>query len=137
MHYQVCNAGWVTYMKASERWKAEFLKPKKSQMFGRKEYKTIKKGKVLRFTASDGRMLFVICPSPWKTRELARLVRTKVGSFYCISFPDKARIRILDSEPLLHTDEAKAAFAEHGVEVMPDWPTFTRSQSTRTCLELR
>ena len=42
------------------------------------------------------------------------------------SFPDKVRIRILlDSEPLLHTSEAKAAFAEHGLEVMPDWPKYS------------
>ena len=32
----------------------------------------------------------------------------------------KAHIRILiDSEPLLHTDEAKATFGEFGIEAMP------------------
>ena len=113
-------------MKASEQRKAEFLKPKKGQMFGRKEYKSVKQGKVLGFTASDGRMLFVMCPSPWSTTEFARLVRTKVGPLLRAAFPDKARVRILlDSEPLLHTSQAKAAFAEHGLEVMPDWPKYS------------
>ena len=36
-------------MKASEKYKAEFLKPKKGQMFKRKEYRETRRGKVLGF----------------------------------------------------------------------------------------
>ena len=32
---------------------------------------------------------------------------------------------LLDSEPLLHTEVAKAAYAEFGLEVLSDWPTYS------------
>ena len=32
---------------------------------------------------------------------------------------------LLDSEPLLHTSVAKAAFAEFGLEPMAEWPTYS------------
>ena len=42
------------------------------------------------------------------------------------AFPDRNHIRILiDSERLLHTDEAKRAFAEFGISPMPDWPQYS------------
>ena len=115
-----------TYMKASEKYKAEFLKPKKGQMFKRKEYQETRKGKVLGFTTSTGRMLYAMCPRPWSSAQFARMVRRRVGPFFQACFPGKAHIRILiDSEPLLHTDEAKAAFGEFGIEAMPSWPTYS------------
>ena len=41
-------------------------------------------------------------------------------------FRGQARIRILlDGEHLLHKAEAKAAFAEFGLAVMPDWPKYS------------
>ena len=61
-----------TYMRASERRKAEFLKPKRERMFGKKEYRQARKGKVLGFTASNGRQVFVLCPSPWDSEAFAR-----------------------------------------------------------------
>ena len=113
-------------MKASEKRKTDFLKPKKSRMFMRKEYRTTKKGKVFGFTASTGHMLFALCRSPWNTKQFARLVRKRLGPFLRKCFPGQARIRILlDGEPLLHTAEAKAAFAEFGLAVMPDWPKYS------------
>ena len=41
-------------------------------------------------------------------------------------YPDRRTIRILiDSEPLLHTDAAKEAFAAFGLEPMNDWPKYS------------
>ena len=116
-----------TYMKASEKAKAEFQKPKPRQMFTRHEYKKgAKKGKVLGFTTSTGKLLFVLCTPPWNTSAFARLVRRRVGPFFRKTFPGKQRIRILiDSEPLMHTGEAKAAFSEFGIEALPDWPKYS------------
>ena len=115
-----------TYMRQCEKHKADFLKPKKRQMFTRKEYKATQKGKVLGFTASSGQMIYLRCPRPWNSTAFAKLVRNKVGPFFRSAFPDRTTIRILiDSEPLLHTHEAKAAFAEFGMEAMPDWPKYS------------
>ena len=32
---------------------------------------------------------------------------------------------LVDGEPLLHTDVAKAAYAEFGLQVLPDWPKYS------------
>ena len=115
-----------TYMKASERRRAEFLKPKKERMIGKKEYRNARKGKILGFTASTGKQLFVLCPQPWNSAAFARLVRKRVGPFFRESFPGAASIRILlDSEPLLHTEGAKAAFADFGMHALQDWPKYS------------
>lgn len=115
-----------TYMKACERCLPQFVKPRKERMFGRKEYQTVRKGKVLGFTASTGRQLFVRCPQPWNTEAYARLIRQRVGPFFRRNFPGRASIRILiDGEPLLHTDLAKAAYAEFGMQVLPGWPKYS------------
>ena len=56
----------------------------------------------------------------------ARLVKSKIASFFKETFPGRARIRVLlDSEPLLHTDAAKAALSEFGIEALPDWPKYS------------
>ena len=116
-----------TYMKHSERNKAEFLKPKPNQMFARKEYKAgVRKGKVLGFTTSTGKKLFVLCPEPWCASAFARIVRQRVGPFFQAAFPEKQRIRVLlDSEPLLHAPPAREAMAQFGIEVLRDWPKYS------------
>jgi len=115
-----------TYMRKCEKHQAEFLKPKKRQIFSRKEYKTVQKGKVLGFTTSTGKMLNLRCPSPWNSAMFAKLVRKRVGPFFQDAFPGHANIRVLmDREPLLHTDEAKAALAEFGIKAMEDWPKYS------------
>ena len=115
-----------TYMRKCEKHKAPFLKPKKRQMFSKKEYKTVQKGKVLGFTTSGGKMLNLRCPSPWNSAAFARLVRRKVGPFFQAAFPGRVTRRVLmDSEPLLHTAEAKAALAEFGIKAMEDWPKYS------------
>ena len=116
-----------TYMKHSERSKAEFLKPKPNQMFSRKEYKaSVRKGKVLGFTTSTGRKLFVLCPEPWCASAFAKIVRKRVGPFFRAAFPGKQHMRVLlDSEPLLHAAPAREAMAQFGIEVLPDWPKYS------------
>ena len=52
------------------------------------------------------------------------------GSDACLAglaaFPERRHIRILiDSERLLHTEEAKRAFAEFGICPMADWPKYS------------
>ena len=116
-----------TYMKASEKSKAEFLKPKANQKFSRKEYKNgVRKGKVLGFTTSTGQKLFVLCPQPWCADAFARIVRQRVGPFFKATFPGKRHIRVLlDSEPLLHAGPAKEALAAFGIQALPDWPKYS------------
>ena len=95
-------------------------------MFGKKEYRAARKGKILGFTASNGRQLFILCPSPWNSEAFARLVKRRVGPFFRLCFPDRASIRILlDSEPLLHTSVARAAFAQFGLLPMAAWPKYS------------
>ena len=95
-------------------------------MFTRKEYKTTKKGKVLGFTASAGKMIFLRCPSPWDSAMFAKLVRKKVGPLFRAAFPDRADIRtLIDGEPLLQTDVAKAALSEFGIKAMSGWPRYS------------
>ena len=115
-----------TYMKQCEKYKAKFLKPRKQNMFTRKEHKNVKKCKILGFTASNGRVLLVRCPVPWNSSRFASLVRQYVGPFFRKAFPDRMHFRILiDSERLLHTDEAKRAFADYGIKPMPGWPKYS------------
>ena len=53
----------------------------------------------------------------------AKLVGAKVRPFFRAAF---ASMRIpIYSVPLLHTDEAKAALSEFGIEVMPEWPRYS------------
>ena len=71
-------------------------------------------------------MLCVRCPVPWNSSRFASLVRRYVGPFLRRAFPDRRRFRILiDGEPLLHTDEAKRAFAEFGIMAVPDRPKYS------------
>ena len=103
------------------------MKPKPSQMFPRKEYKdNVRKSKVLGFTTSTGKKLFVQCPQPWCSEAFARVVRQRVGPFFQAAYPEKQHIRVLlDSEPLLHAGPAKEALAEFGMEALPDWPKYS------------
>ena len=49
-----------------------------------------------------------------------------VGPFCRTAFPTRSHFRVLiDREPLLHTDEAKLAFAQFGISAMADWPKYS------------
>ena len=53
-------------------------------------------------------------------------MRRRVGPFFKAAFPGRQCIRILvDSEPLLHASQARAAMAQFGIEVLADWPKYS------------
>ena len=56
-----------------------------------------------------------------------RFAREEVRrSVFRKAFPDRMHFRILiDSERLLHMDEAKRAFADYGITPMPGWPKYS------------
>ena len=92
--FQRYRCPW-TYMRKTEKYKHEFVKPPKGRIFTRKEYKHVTKNKVLGFTASTGQMLVATCPKPWSGEAFARLVRTKVGPFFKQAFPQRRHFRVL------------------------------------------
>ena len=113
-------------LQASQRF-CNFEEKHCATIFGRQEYKrNVRKSKVLGFTTSTGKMLFVLCPQPWCAEAFARIVRRRVGPFFKAAYPEKRLIRVLlDSEPLLHAGPAKEALAEFGIEALPDWPKYS------------
>ena len=53
-------------------------------------------------------------------------MRKHVGPCFRTAFPTKSLSRILiDSEPLLHNDGAKRAFADYGISPIADWPKYS------------
>ena len=117
------SAAW-TYMTVGERKKPAFARPKK--FFKRKELRGTQKCKVFGFTTSSGRQLAVAVPLPFTSKDFAVVVRRRLGPLLRVEFPLRRRFRILlDGEPLLHAPPAQAAFAQFGIEVLPNWPAYS------------
>ena len=117
------SAAW-TYMTVGERKKPAFARPKK--FFKRKELRGTQKCKVFGFTTSSGKQLAVAVPLPFTSTEFAVVVRRRLGPLLRAEFPQRRRCRILlDGEPLLHAPPAQAAFAQFGIEVLPNWPSYS------------
>ena len=117
------SAAW-TYMTVGERTKPAFLKPKRP--FKRTEIMRTQKGKVFGFTASSGRQLAVVVPLPFTSEDFAVVVRRHLGPLLQAEFPLRRHHRILlDGEPLLHAPPAQGAFAQFGIEVLPNWPPYS------------
>ena len=117
------SASW-TYMTVGERTKPAFLKPK--HPFKRKDLMRTQKGKVFGFTTSSGRQLAVMVPLPFTSEEFAVVVRQHLVPLLHAEFPLRRRRRILlDGEPLLHAPPAQGAFAQFGIEVLPNWPPYS------------
>ncbi len=113
-----------TYMRPEERMKAAFVRPKR--WFKRSEYKKTQKQKVFGLTASNGKALYCLVPRPFSTIKWAKMVKNRVAPFLKKTFPRRSTFQILlDGEPLLHGDEAKAAMADAGISVLPDWPKYS------------
>ena len=120
--FKKLRAPW-TYMTKKERKKPEFQRPKK--WFPGKEWKKVKKQKVFGFTASNGKQLSFLVPTPWSTKIWAGFIKKKVAPWLKKTFPGKTSFKILlDSEPLLHGPEAKAAMREHGISILAGWPKY-------------
>ena len=108
-------------MKASERYKPQFVRPKK--MFKRAEYKKVVKGKVFGVTLSTGAQRLWHVRSPFTQHEFARLVDQKLGPFLAAAFPQHSRrVILLDGEPLLHAPAAIAAMERNHVKRLPERP---------------
>ena len=53
----------------------------------------------------------------------ARFVHQRLAPFLKQEFPGRTSFRILlDGEELFHAPEAKAAYGEHGITCLPNWP---------------
>lgn len=121
--FKQLRASW-TYMSKQERLKPAFVRPKR--WFPRAQYKKTKKQKVFGLTSSKGGILAFFVPTPLTAIVWARFVRQRLGPFLKAEFPQRTSFQILlDGENLLHAPEAKAAMAEHGIKVLPDWPKYS------------
>jgi hypothetical protein len=117
------RAPW-TYMTKAEKKLPAFVRPKR--WFPKSQYKFVKKQKVFGFTASSGKMLAFLVPSPWSTEKWARLVKTQLAPFLKAAFPNRREFQILlDGEKVLHGPAAKTAFREHKITVLPSWPKYS------------
>ena len=120
--FQKLKAAW-TYMRKAEKKLPAFVRPKR--WFAKKEYKKTKKHKVFGLTTSNGKSIAFSCPSPWNSVLWAALVDQKVNPFLKKAFPGKKKFHLLlDSEPLLHTDEAKASYTRAGITTEA-WPKYS------------
>ena len=121
--FRQLRASW-TYMASSEKYKPEFVRPKR--WFKRSDYKKTKKQKVFGCTTSSGESLAFLAPTPLTAEIWAGLVKTKLGPFLKRQFPERASKQILlDGEGLLHSPPAKAAMASQGITVLPGWPKYS------------
>ena len=117
------RASW-TYMTKAEKRQAAFQRPKK--WFSPAQWKKTKQQKVFSLTASNGEQLTWLVPKGYTGAQWARDVRRKVVPWLRQNFPNKRNLQILlDSEPLLHTDEAKEAMRENGLSTLPGWPMYS------------
>lgn len=120
--FQKLKAAW-TYMRKAEKKLPAFVRPKR--WFAKKDYKKTKKHKVFGLTTSNGKSIAFSCPSPWNSVLWAALVDQKVNPFLKKAFPGKKKFHLLlDSEPLLHTDEAKASYTRAGITTEA-WPKYS------------
>ena len=117
------RASW-TYMTEKESTQPAFLRPKR--WFKKAEYNRTKKQKIFGLTTSTGKLLAVPCPTPMTAETFAEMVRKKIKPFLKKAFPRKSSWQILlDGEKIFRAPVAKAALAETGVQVLPNWPPYS------------
>ena len=69
---------------------------------------------------------FSLPASPGPIQEFVKLVRTWIGPFVRAAYPDQINLRtLIDGEPRLHTDGAKAALSEVSISALPGWPAYS------------
>ena len=101
-------------MKKREKMKLALVKPKR--LFGKHDYKKALKGNVFGITLATGQQLLCHVSYRFTSRELVKLVRTRIGPYVRAAYPSQVNLRILfDGEPLLHANEAEAALDEFGI----------------------
>ena len=122
--FEQLRAPW-TYMHVDEKFKPAFVRGKR--WFKPKDWKKVRKQKVFGLTTSTGKSLaFLVPPKPFDSTKWAKLVTQKVGPFLKKAFPTKTSFRILlDGEPLLRADPAKAAMKEQKISLLEGWPKYS------------
>ena len=108
-------------MTEAEKRKVQFQRPKR--WFKKTEWALTRHQQVFGFTASNGKQLAFLVPSPWNATAWAELIRTKLAPWLRRIFPEKRSFRILlDGEKVLHAPQAKAAYRAAGIVVESGWP---------------
>lgn len=111
-------------MTDKERKRAPFLRPKK--WFKAKDWSYTRPQKIFAMTTSNGKMFACLIPKPFDKYQWARIVTTKLGPFLKRAFPNRRTFKLLvDSEQLLHSPPAKAAYRQVGIEILSGWPKYS------------
>ena len=111
----------ATYMTKAEKKLPAFQRPKK--WFPKTDWEKVKKQKVLGLTASNGKHLNVLVPTPFTGELWADIIKKKVGPWLKKTFPTKKSYHIiLDGEKLLHCPAARAAMVAAKITVERPWP---------------
>ena len=104
-----------TYMRAEERYKPAFVRPKK--WFKRNECKRVLKQNVFGMTTSAGKCLAVLLPKPFTAAKWVTILKTRVHPFLHKQFPRKRLYRILlDGEAVLRAEVAETTMAEKKIK---------------------
>ena len=106
-----------TYMRAEERYKPAFVRPKR--WFKRNDYKRVLKQKVFGMTTSTGKCLAVLLPKPFTAAKWVAILKARVHPFLHKQFPGKRQYRILlDGEAVLRAEVAETAMAEKKIKLL-------------------
>ena len=110
-----------TWLKKSEKYKPGMLRPK--EWYTKKEWKLVKKIKLLGFTCSNGTTWSCVCPTPWNNEKFATIIRDHFGPWLHRQFPGRRQYRVLlDGEKLLHAPAPTRAFEEMRMVCLSNWP---------------
>ena len=113
-----------TYMRAEERFKPAFVRPKR--WFKRSDYKKVLKQKVFGMTTSTGKCLAVLLPKPLTAAKWVTILKTRVHPFLQKQFPGKRHYRVLlDGEPVLRAEVVEAAMADKQIKLLDGWPKYS------------
>ena len=117
------RAPW-TYMTQAEKWKPDFVRPKR--WFPKKDWKKVKKQKVFGLTTSTGKILAVLVPSKWSSEAWAKILAKNVYPFLREAFPRCRAFQILtDGEKVLHGAIARKVMKEKRISPLPKWPPYS------------
>ena len=121
--FKQLRAPW-TYMRAEEKFKPAFVRPKR--WFKRSDYKRVLKQKVFGMTTSTGKALAVLLPKPFTAAKWVAILRTRVHPFLQKEFPRKQQYRILlDGEAVLRAEVAEATMKEKKIKLLDGWPKYS------------
>ena len=117
-----------TIMNKKEKKQGAFQRPKgnKQKWFPKVQWQLVKKKKVFALITSTGKIFTVLIPTPWNNEVWAGLVNTKLAPFLRRCFPDRRSFTILlDGEKIFRASPPKAAYAHHGIKLLPGYPAWS------------